>query len=151
MEARFQGKWPDPRAGEECRDSSPKEEGGENMWRTDCNPHSLFSWATNREEIENSEAKLSLGRREGWWGGFILIFYVISYYPTLIWLAKMKLISLRQFCFPHDTNLWVISLCPYLDPWAFSYNFSLLCRWGKVIQWIWWAPVIQSRPNHHTR
>lgn len=41
--------------------------------------------------------------------------------------------------------------CPYLISWASSHIFSPLPIWrGGVIEWLWWAPSVQSGSTHHS-
>jgi len=56
-------------------------------WHYDPNPYSPPPCTAQREDVEKSGMKLSLGRNEGWGkGGFSF-----SHYPTLLQLAGNKL------------------------------------------------------------
>ena len=64
-------------------------------------------------------------KREGGWVVVFLDLFLLSYTDLLI---GNKLISPSGVCFAHDSNWWVISPCPYLNPWAFHHVFSPLSR-----------------------
>lgn len=59
----------------------------------------------------------------------------VSHYPTLIWLVISSVyfskLTLRFACY---NNCWVISLCPYIEPWTFPYVFSPQSSWGEECQ-----------------
>ena len=60
-----------------------------------------------------------------------------------------ELISPGWVCFAHDSSWWLFSPCPYLNPPAFHYVFSLLSWWGGgVIEWLG-GQSIQARSTHH--
>ena len=56
-----------------------------------------------------------------------------------------SLFSWSSVCFVCDSNWWMISPCPYLDPGAFHHISCPLSSWGRgVIERFWWAPGIYS-------
>ena len=111
-------------------------------------PQSIFPVPLHRsgEGGRETGVKLSSGRREGWGKGISRSgFNFSSHYPTLILIGDElnSLFSPSSVCFVRDSNWWVISPCPYLDPRAFHYTSSLPSSWGRgVVEQLWWAPGI---------
>lgn len=97
------------------------------------------------------EVKLNPGRRSSREDGGFMIWVLFSLHPTLIWLVINYSNFPKWSLFSHDSNWWVISLCPHLDPQNFSCNFSLLSLWGGK----WWnsfgghLPSTQGQPTTH--
>ena len=87
--------------------------------------------------------KLSPGRREA--GGevfedVLLVLFILFWFDW--WWIKLPFLP-SSVCFVRDSNWWVISPCPCLDPWVFHHISSPLSSWeGGVIEWFWWIPGI---------
>jgi len=88
--------------------------------------------------------KLSRGRREGWGEGVLRSgFIFLLSCSDLIGDELNSLFSPSSVCFVRDSNWWVNSPRPYLDPRAFHHFSSALSIWGTgVIEQFWWAPGI---------
>ena len=129
--------------GQSLRSPPPEEEGAA---KTTCDelttaPVPCPPEPLGGEKGEKREVKLSPGRREGGGRCFKIWFYFSLSYSDLIGDELNFLFSLSSVCFVRDSNWWVISPCPYLDPRALHPNSSPLFSWGGgVTEQFWWAP-----------
>lgn len=111
------------------------------MWLQPSFPHSLL---TGRKE---AELEIELGKKGGVMGRClkIWVYFSLSY----IWQALNYVISLSQDCSGHDSNGWMISLCPYPDPWAFHDIFSAPSSWEEWQSGLaTWAPGTNPPCTH---
>lgn len=86
------------------------------------------------EKVESFGVKLSPGRREGVGKRFFQVWFQFSLsFPDFNW-QQIKIISLSCSCFTCDSNWWVISPCPYLNPCSFHHIFLSLFSQGMEWQ-----------------
>jgi len=85
-----------------------------------------------RRERNRSEAE---PRKKGGVGGrcFKIWIYFSLSYSDLIGDELNSLFSTSSVCFASDSNWWVISPCPCLDPGAFHHISSPLPSWGGAV------------------
>jgi len=100
---------------------------------------------------ERNGSEVVPGKKGGVGGGcFKIWFYFPLSHSDLTGDVFNSLFSPSSVCFACDGNLWVISPCPCLDPWAFHHISSPLSSWGEAVtERFWWAPGIhpsQTKP-----
>lgn len=84
------------------------------------------SWSCGKLMLEQAPARVC-SLVETWpYSGFGF-YFALSHSDMIGY--KSNQILLSWACFVHDSNCWVISPCPYLDPCAFCYNSSPLPSW----------------------
>lgn len=96
-----------------------------------------------REHQEWSKAQKT-GRGVEGWSCLRFSFYIVLDYSDSI---GNKLISLSQVCFANDSNWWVISSPPFIDPRTFPCVSSTLPGWGE--EWEFGGHLVLSPGQPH--
>ena len=79
------------------------------------------------------ESEVKPGKKKGVEEGLLRFsFYFVMVLPWWFWLIILTDNKLNKSSLFFSVGIWwVISSCPYLDPWAFCNIFSPLSSWGK--------------------